>query len=210
MRIEDFTIEKYKSGELFKAVPHFEMLKNVIENDSFHDNDSVYNHTLRVAESIRDIALGNSHYRNYFCRTVKKSVLLDLITAAALFHDTGKLQTYKKRDGVTSCEGHEMVSYSIVSEYLSSTEGDDAEKEIVREIVRQHAVFYPYLDPQNDSIENDFIRLEKELKLYPELLLFCIADIRGSQLKDNDLELYLFKDSFLCRKLSDYTGAAAL
>ncbi len=71
MRIEDFTIEKYKSGELFEAVPHFKLLKNVIENDSVHNNDSVYNHTLSVAENVLYIAGINKLFADYFSRLVK-------------------------------------------------------------------------------------------------------------------------------------------
>ncbi len=207
MHIKDFNLEKFKSGELAKAVPHFDLIKNVIERDSFHNNDSVYNHSLNVALNVNRTVGHSDFLKKYFERPVKNSTRLELITAAAFFHDIGKVSTYKITDGITSCKGHEELGFSLVSGYLKKVEGDEEEKRIIAEIVRLHAVFYPYLEPDNQNIEKDFLRLEKELELYPELLLFCSSDIRGSQLRDNDLQLYKFKDSFLSEKLKSYLEA---
>ena len=204
MRIDDFTIEKYKSGELFEAVPHFKLLKNVIENDSVHNNDSVYNHTLSVAENVLYIAGINKLFADYFSRLVKNRTVLQLVTAAALFHDIGKVSTFTVSEGITSCDGHEEVSYNLVSGYFQNVEGDSGEKEVIKEIVRQHAVFYPYIETENKNIEDDFNRLENELELYAELLLFCISDIRGSQLEEKNPEVFEFKNSFIMSKLEEY------
>ena len=211
MHIKDFTLEKYESGELLETVPRFKILKNIIENDRVHhNNDSVYNHTLNVARSITDIAESNILFSRFFSRKVKISRVIDLVTAAALFHDVGKVSTYKVSDGISSCEGHEEASYHFVSDFFDNVEGDPEEKAVIVEIVKKHAVFYPFMDPGNTETDNDFKILEKQLAIYPELLLFCMGDIRGSQLKDNDLQLYQFKYSLLYEKLKTYIEGAAV
>ena len=204
MKLSDISLEKYKSGELFETVPHFEILKNVIENDTVHNNDSVYSHTLSVAENIISIVSDSPQFEKYFGRIVADNSVLDLLVTAALFHDTGKAAVYTVNEGATSCEGHEEVSYQIISDFFKNVEGDKSEKELVKEIVGKHAAFYPYLNEENRSIVSDFNLLRKNLALYPELLLFCAADIRGSQLKENDIKKYSFQYSFVISKLEEY------
>ena len=211
MHIKDFTLEKYESGELLETVPCFKLLKNIIENDRLHhNNDSVYNHTLNVARSLTDIAGSCQLFSSFFSRKIKSSTVLHLVTAAALFHDVGKVATYEVSGGVTSCKGHEEASFLFVSDFFENVGGDPDEKKIIAEIVRNHAVFYPFIEPDNTEMDKDLKKLEKELPFYPELLLFCMADIRGSQLKDNDLQLYQFKDSLLYEKLTTYIEGTAV
>ena len=128
MRIDDFTLEKYESGELLKTVPRIGLLKNIIENDSVHKNDSVYNHTLNVARNVINTAGSSRLFSEFFSRKIKNFSILDLVTAAALFHDIGKVSTFRVSDGITSCEGHEEVSYIFVSDFFNDVEGDEWRK----------------------------------------------------------------------------------
>jgi hypothetical protein len=51
LKISDITIEKIKNDEFIKELPELYELKNVIENNLWHTNDSTFNHTLTVLKN---------------------------------------------------------------------------------------------------------------------------------------------------------------
>ena len=55
MKIADITIEKLRNGELADELPEFYELKDVIENNEWHNNDSVFNHTIVVLEKLEEL-----------------------------------------------------------------------------------------------------------------------------------------------------------
>ncbi len=204
MKLEDISLEKYQSGELFKIFPCLKRLENIVENDSFHNKDSVYSHTLKVARNIYGIIGEYDFVSSWFDRRIRYNRKKDLLVIAAIFHDTGKEVTYSVSGGKTSCRGHEEESYRITKELLEDVEGDPSEKRYILEIVKNHALIHPFLVPERETIDMDFERIENSFIYYPDLLLFSLADIRGSQLISNDLHLYNFMNNYICSRLGQY------
>lgn len=46
IKLSEFTFEKIKNREFEKFIPEFYELEGIIENNLWHNNDSVLNHTI--------------------------------------------------------------------------------------------------------------------------------------------------------------------
>jgi len=124
LNISDVTIEKLKSGDLIQELPEIYELKEVIENTIGHINRSVFNHTLDVLENLEKLINKNN----------KKQLLI----LAVLFHDVGKKETLRIKDGKTSCPGHESVSAEKTANILKRFHLSPAEKDYVVRIISNH------------------------------------------------------------------------
>lgn len=55
LKISDISIEKLRNNEFQKELPEFYELKGVIENNSWHSNDPVFDHTLAVLKELEKL-----------------------------------------------------------------------------------------------------------------------------------------------------------
>jgi len=146
--------------ELIRKVekdPRFLKLKNVIENNSYHDHQKVYDHSMLVLKVAKEKITGdfiqNEEAKELFKKFVEDKFDGDLarkdcMLLAALLHDLGKAGYYRDGEnersvlhtnskGQTSCPGHEYISSILVPDLLK---GSISEKEIayVSQIIKLH------------------------------------------------------------------------
>jgi len=48
IKLSELTLERIKNREFEKLIPEFYELEEIIENNDWHNNDSVLNHTISV------------------------------------------------------------------------------------------------------------------------------------------------------------------
>lgn len=201
-------IDKLRSGEFADLIPELYELKEIIENDGcYHNNDSIFNHTLRVLEkleeSLKDVKEKISDYLNQKITNYTRKELLFLAT---LLHDIGKKETLiEGKSGLTSCPNHAEQSLVKAEEILSRFGLSKKEKDLVRQIIEYHMLLYLVVKPDNSKINDQFLEVKREHpNVFLELVLLAMTDILGTQLKENKPEEFDFVISFYKKFLNEY------
>ena len=150
--------------ERAKQLPEMLLLKKSVENSMGHKRQNVYTHSLKVLKKMRSLT------RDKFMHLV------------ALLHDIGKQQTLVKKNGVTSCPGHDDAGAEIISRLdLGLAQKRHANAVI---LVRNHLIAF-----RSQDFEGEIKRKSKGFAR--EQMLLAIADLQGGD------EWILSRKSFL-------------
>jgi len=206
LKVSDISIEKLRDNQFQKELPEFFELKNYIENNSWHNNDSVFNHTLTVLEELEKITKNvKNKVNSYLDRKVDNYKRRDLLFLGTLFHDIAKSDSFIKSDNSTSCPKHEELGGKKVKSILDRFDLSDREKTIVVKIVKYHGEIHTILDPKNDRLEEQYKKFKMEHNdIFIELILLAMADTLGSQLKDNNPDNFEFRVNFYNKIIDKY------
>jgi len=197
-----------KSGRLIKIIPELYELKKIIENNPWHNKESVFGHTLSVLENLEKIIRkSNEGTKQALNKIVDKNSRKRLLFSAALLHDIGKKETITDLGiGTRGCPGHEKKGGKRAEKILKRFDLSQKEFKIITDIVRNHGVIHDIVGlGSNDflkditkekSLTHVVVRLEdknfqkeygnfkkKFSKIYLELILLAFADTIGSYLK---------------------------
>jgi len=143
--------------------PNFLKLKNVIENNPYHDHESVYDHLIKAFEKAKieikgekiTNPLAKEKYLEFLNQTVggiKKEILLQIL---ALIHDIGKMTCFnengeikpileQKSDGTTQALGHEYAGSVITREILKDSGLSSEAIKFLAKGIRLHNSFNGY------------------------------------------------------------------
>ena len=199
-------IGKIRNGEFSDLIPELYELKDVIENNDWHNNDPVFNHTLDVLEKLEGLLKNiRDEISNYLGQKITNYTRKDLLFLAALFHDIAKKETLVKNNDITSCLKHEEVGATKIKEILSRFDLSEAEKDLVIQIVKYHGVVHLIIEPNNEKLDEDFAEFKINYSnIFLELILLAMADTLGSQLSENKPEEFNFRINFFEKVLSKY------
>lgn len=133
--------------------PFFLKLKDVVENNPWHDHESVFDHLIKTKNiALREIDgefITNVESRSAFLKFVNENLdgrrKVDLMVLAALLHDVGKLETI---------QGHEAKGEEIVSQFLKELNLTDRQIEYISKIVGSH-----------DSFQGEYLLQRKDLSI---------------------------------------------
>lgn len=140
--------------------PLFLQLKTVVEYDQYHNNEDVYNHSIKTSNIAKKETEGlfvtNVEAKLRFTRFMDEIIAgmkrRDALILAALLHDIGKILYYKEEgklhplkiltpDQQTQCPGHEYYGSVILKEAVKDL-GIPAEViAYIANIVRLHDTF---------------------------------------------------------------------
>lgn len=195
IKISDIKIEKLRVGCFKNELPEFFELKNCIENNSWHNNESVFDHTLSVlGEFEKLIKIINSKVYCYLNQIIDSYSRKDLIFTAILFHDISKNDTLVKKNDITFCLEHEKIGAEKVTKILNRFDLSAREKSIIINLVRYHGEIHPVVSSKNNNHEKHLSCFKsKHCDTFIELILLGISDTSGSQLKDNNTSEYNFR-----------------
>ena len=200
LTISDISIDKLRNNKLKKELPEFYELKEVIENNDWHNNDSVFNHTLTVLEKLEELLKNvKDKISNYLNQKITNCTRKDLLFLAALFHDIGKKETMVKKGNWAECPKYEHEKYGSVKvkKILKRIDLSGNEKDIVIQIVRHHGDIHYILDPKNDKLKEQYQDFKANLSnIFLELILLGMADTLGGQLGENKLDEFKFRIDF--------------
>lgn len=140
--------------------PLFLKLKDVIENNPWHDHESVYDHLIKTYKTAKEQINGNfitnPNAKKLFLEFVNSDFegikIFDTIIITALIHDIGKILYYKDGDkeqplrhedseGITRMPGHEYWGSTIVGNLLKDLNLNPKVLEKITKVVRLHDTF---------------------------------------------------------------------
>ncbi len=143
--------------------PPFLKLKDVIENNPYHDHEAVYDHLIKAFEKAKTEIKGEKitnpqakekylEFLNQEIGGIRKEILLQIL---ALIHDIGKMTSFnengeikpileQKPDGTTQALGHEYAGSVIVKEILKDTGLSNEAIEFLSKGIRLHNSFNGY------------------------------------------------------------------
>jgi putative nucleotidyltransferase with HDIG domain len=190
IKLSKFTLERIKNKEFEKLIPEFYELEKVIENNLWHNNDSVYDHTLTVLEKLGALLKNvKDKISNHLNRKITKYTRKDLLFLAALFHDVGKKETFVKENNKTSCPNHEKVSAKKAKEILSRFDLSEEEKKLVIQIIKYHNAIHLILRSDNNKFDKVFNKTRKKYSnIFWEVILLGMADTLATQPNENTID----------------------
>lgn len=140
--------------------PLFLKLKDVVENNGYHDHETVYDHLIKTKNTaIREIRanfITNQGAKNSFLTFVNENFhgmkRSDIMILIALLHDIGKILYVKAGDhkrsivvtnneGITYIPGHEYWGSTIVAEVLKDLNLKSDVVSYIANVVRLHDTF---------------------------------------------------------------------
>jgi len=188
-----------KSGKLQDLLPEFYELKNSIENsaDYWHQQESVFDHTLSVMSALEKIFLENKNLKSQFDQKIGSHTKKDLLEVAGLFHDIGKKEAMVKEGEFTRCPGHEKIGVEKAEKILSRFNLSKEESQRILDIIANHSEFHYILKPDNQNfIKNLEVLKNKVANIYPELIILSYADTVNSKFKSIDPKGYKYRIDF--------------
>lgn len=175
------------TNDIIKYCPQFELhfnnLKLTEQDNKWHMEGNVWNHTLLVIESAIELS------KNFENNNDKKI----LIWAAAL-HDIGKPYCSTIEDDHIRSYGHSKIGYHIINEILSKTDFPFNDKLMILNLVKYHGK--PNWICKSNNSELDVIKISMDCRV--DLLYnLSIADFLGRKsedLEDQLINIEIFAD----------------
>ena len=173
LKVSAINIEKLRNNQFQEELPEFFELKNYVENNGWHNNDSVFNHTLTVLEELEKLLkTTNNKINSYLNQKIDNYTKKDLLFLGTLFHDIAKSDTFEKNDDSTTCKNHEGFGAEKVKSILNRFDLSNREKDIVIRIVKYHDEIHVILEPKNDKLEEQYQKFKSERHdIFMELIL---------------------------------------
>ncbi|MGV8141824.1 MAG: HD domain-containing protein [Candidatus Woesearchaeota archaeon] len=206
LRIKDITLERLRNGELNFDLPEIYRLKEVIENNRWHNNESVFDHTLNVLSKLYWInETCSSRVQTYLDQHIDENTQGEILYIAAIYHDIGKKVTMEKRGSNTSFYGHEEEGAKIVKPMLEKFFISDLEQRIVTQIIMNHGGLHNIITPKNMDLEEQYDKfISNNSDTAIELILLAMADTSASHLKYTNPKEFRFRMEFYRNIIDNY------
>ena len=202
IKLSEFTTEKIKNREFEKVIPELYELEKVIQNNPWHDNESVLKHTLLVVAELNNLLQTVSNkIKNYLNHKIKNYSRKELLILAGIFHDIGKKEAVKE----TLFLGHEEIGAEKLRNIISRFDLTDEEKEFVINLVGNHGLIHDILNYPADKPEEKWQKFkEKNPDIYIVVALLTKADTLVSHLKNSKPKEFVFRINFINKIIESY------
>ncbi len=160
----DEIIEKIKANHLFLK------LKNIVENNAYHDHQKTFDHLILTCEKAKEASKGNfitnKEARLKFLEFMNEKVYgmkrSDVLIIVALLHDIGKILWFKEGakekplemilgKDITAYPSHEYWGSTIIKDVLEGMDLNNGLVSYISKCVGIHGEFSdPYLKPRLD------------------------------------------------------------
>tara|TARA_Y100000310_G_C20634678_1_gene790538 strand:+ start:137 stop:760 length:624 start_codon:yes stop_codon:yes gene_type:complete len=198
LKISDLTIEKLRAGEVLKELPEFYELKEIIEDNDWHANDTVFNHTLTTLEKLEFLLEKTKpEIKSHLNQIITQNTRKQLLFLSTILHDLGKKETKTSRNNMVVFPHHEEVGAQKIKNILDRFDLSEPEKKIITNIVKHHGDIHWILSPTNDKLEEQFEEFKRKFSdIFLELILLGMADTLGGQLQDKHPNEFDFRINF--------------
>ena len=201
IKLPELNVKKIKSGKFEKLIPEFYKLKKVIENNPWHNKESVFNHTLSVLNNLEKIIQNSKkEIKQALNKIVDKNSRRTLLYIAALLHDIGKEETITNLGGgIKGCPGHEKKGAQKTEKILKRFNFSKKEFKIIMDIVRNHGTIHDIIGLGVQEYKNF---KKKFTDIYLELILLAFADTIGSYLEKSKPAEFRYRINFYKKELT--------
>ncbi len=174
-----------KSGKLAKLMPEFYELEKVIENNNWHNEEPVFEHSLSVLDNLERIIYNSKkEIKEILNKIIDRNSRRKILKVAALLHDIAKKETIISLNGVRCCPGHEQKGGKKAEKILRRFNLSKKEFKIITDIVRNHGLIHDIITPDNKNFQKEYKNFKKKFSnIYLEFILMAFADTIGSYLK---------------------------
>jgi len=206
IKLSSLTIKKIKKKELEKLIPEFYQLEEVVENNPWHNEESVFDHTLSVLDNLEKIIRNSKkEIKQALNKIIDKNSRKSLLYVAALLHDIGKKETITDLGGgARGCPGHEKKGVQKTEKILKRFSLSQKEFKIVTDIVRNHGVIHDIIGLENKNFQKEYKNFKKKFSnIYLELILLAFADTIGSYLKKTKPAEFRYRINFYKKELKN-------
>ena len=192
------------SGKLRDLVPELYLMQDAIEDNDWHPEESVFDHTLSVMGSLEKTFLVlTGPLKRRMKQEIDNNSRKILLKIAAIFHDIAKPETLTK-EYPTRCVGHEKIGAEKARNILRHFDLSHAELEIIVEIIRNHMTMHYILEPGNPNFQKEFVAFKNRFlnTIYPELILLVFADTINSGLRKTNPKEFKYRIDFLKKEIA--------
>ncbi len=203
LKVGDMTIKNLKAGKFKFQLSEFYDLKKVIENNRFHNNQSVFDHTITALEKLT-ILLKNKVLKSYLSKKIGDKTRKQLLFLATVFHDIGKKDTLAIKGGESFCFGHERCSSCKAIKIVDKFDLTKIEKQYTIKIIKNHGKLHDLMTGERNKLEAGYQNLKNK---YPDiifdLLIFTKADTMGLIFKKEDMGEINFRINFYNKAIKE-------
>jgi len=202
IKISEFTIERIKNREFEKVIPELYELEKVIQNNPWHNNEPVFNHTLLVVIELNNLlGMVSNKIKEYLDYKIKNYSRKELLILAAIFHDIAKKETLKE----TLFLGHEKIGAEKLRNIVPRFDLAEKEKEFIVKLVANHGFIHDILNYPADKPEEKWQKFkEKNPDIYILVALLTKADTLASHLKNSKPKEFSFRINFIDKIIDSY------
>lgn len=168
----------------------FRSSKLIIENSINHNNESVYNHSLKIFKNFQKTLNFNfiksrrcrQKAEDYFSQKIGKWKRAELFLIASLLHDLGKVKNLVgSKNGITRPIEHELISASLARKILKRFKYGNDEIIYVLNIVKLHSGYtFSFLNLLSELSKNQLQDALGSIMLLPEIFLFMLVENRNA------------------------------
>jgi hypothetical protein len=182
--ISNITISNLISNKLLNILPEFYALKNNIENNPWHKNQTTYNHTILVLQALEKNIAKYTNLHKYLNQKVEKNTRRDILFAATMLHDIAKPKTLiiTKEEWIMF-PNHEKESAKLAKIILNKFNLTPNENSLICNIIENHDEIHSFLN-QNPNIFSLEKSKQKHFNIFVYILLLTKSDTEGSNLKE--------------------------
>lgn len=150
--------------------PLFLRLKNIVENNGYHDHETVFDHLIKTKNiAQREITadfITDPEAKKLFLKFVSEVFFgikrSDIIILTALLHDIGKILSFRSNDkteplmvkdsnGITFFPGHEYQGSKIVNEFVDGLNFPKEVIEYMSNVIKNHDTYNKaYIESKQD------------------------------------------------------------
>ena len=204
INLKRITVSNLEKDKFINELPEIYRLKNNLENNPWHKNQSTFNHTILVLKALKKNIRKYKNLQKYLKQIVNKHSRQNILFLATIFHDIAKPETKTiTKEGWTMFPNHEDKSATKTMKILQKC--DITRKEICRmgNIIKHHDALHLFLN--GTRADRDLEKLQKEFKdIYLELLLLSKSDTEGSNLRDLNSQDFKRRVSFFEKELMKF------
>ena len=151
---DSITVKGLQSGKFLGTLPELYELKEVKENNKWHNHDSVFSHTISVLKNLERLLKKNPlPVSRRLQKIIGKHSSRQLLFLAAVLHDIAKKETIIRHFLKTDCPHHEEKGAIKSKKILRRFSLSAKEKEFVTSIVKFHGEAHKTIDMGKKSFE---------------------------------------------------------
>jgi len=199
IKIRDITIDGLIKGEFIRQLPELYRLKNVKDNNTWHNDESIFDqkiNTLRELERIRNAA--PYIIQRYLDQTLDENTQWDTLYTAALLKDVSKDVAWIKYSERLNAVEQDIYETKNIALILNRMFVSKLEQGVVLKIIRYDGQLQKIVDPKNENLEEQYDKLiTQQSDIFVELNMFALAETASSELlRINNPSEYRFRIDF--------------